>query len=88
MSEGKKWDAGIADEVWKVAICGRDIQEVRNLLRILSYYLTSAGSDIDAGLALVRKMTGDEIVGALEAHMRTSLSSVESALAKKTGAQP
>lgn len=82
MTDPKKWRAGIADEPWKVIVCGRDLQQVDDVLSALSYYLTDAGSDTERGLAQVRQMTGGQIVDALEAHKRTSLLSVQNALTR------
>lgn len=83
MAEPKKWKAGIADETWKVIICGRDLYEVDRLLSSLGYYLTDAANDQERALAAVREMSGAQIVDALESHKRTSLLSVQTALKEK-----
>ena len=76
----KQWKAGIADETWKVIICGRDLYRIDDLLSALSHYLTDAGNDRSKGLDMVRQMTGAQIVDALEAHKRSSLVSVQRAI--------
>jgi hypothetical protein len=82
MNSPKKWNAGVADETWKVIVCARDLSRVDDLLSALSYYLTDAGDDTQRGLSIVREMSGSTIIDALEAHKRTSLMSVQSALSK------
>jgi len=76
----KKWKSGIAGETWKVIICGRDLHRIDDILSALSYYLTDAGVDVDRGLSLIRSMSGDQIIDALEDHKRTSIQSVEAAI--------
>lgn len=84
MSAPKTWSAGIADETWKVVICGRDLRLVEELLIQLSYYLTDAGHNLEKGLSLIREMSGAQIIDALEAHKRTSLISIQNAISKES----
>lgn len=79
-TQPKLWKAGIADEAWKVIICARDAYDTEQLISALIYVLTSAGSNANLGLAEIRKMSGDDIVSALLAHVETSRKSVERAL--------
>ncbi len=80
MPEPKKWKAGIADEAWKVMICARDASHAEEALQQLVYILTDAGSDAARGHALLRQMTGEQIVQGLLNYRQKSIDSVRRAL--------
>lgn len=83
MTEPKTWKAGLADETWKVIVSARDTQRVSELIAQLSNYLTDAGSDMVKGRAIIRTMTGAQIIDALETHIQTNIQSIEAAIKPK-----
>lgn len=76
----KQWKAGTADKAWKVIVCARDAYDTEQLLSSLVYILTDAGSNTALGLDSIRRMSGAEIVGALEAHVESARKSVANAI--------
>ena len=80
MVKPKIWKTGIADETCKVVVCARDYDATNRCLDWLSHYLTGAVGNESEGLEEVRKMSGEQIVNALEEHKRVSLLSVQRGL--------
>lgn len=76
----KKWTPGVADDVWKIAICARDASQIDDVLSFLSYVLTDEGADTKAGIAIVREMTGGEIVDGLVKYQEARILSIKNAL--------
>lgn len=75
----KQWQAGVADEAWKVIICAREAEDVEQALSFLGYVLTSARNWEEAA-AVLRQMTGAEIVDGVLAYRERAKQSVENAL--------
>ena len=81
MTRPKVWNAGVADEAWKVIICARDACDTEDLILTLCMILTHAGGDTAKGLRDIRAMSGDDIMDALLAYVQKSHQAVENALA-------
>lgn len=79
----KDWAPGIADEIWKIAICARDMQRDEEALSYLCHVLTNAGSDQEKGLELIRQMSGAQIVTAIQDRISSALKSIGNGLQQK-----
>ena len=64
----KKWTAGCADELWKVAITVRDMQSADQAINWLASTLTMFPNDNIAALDLIKQMSGKQIVEAIIAY--------------------
>lgn len=65
MIEPKQWNAGVADEAWKVLVCGRDLHLLTEMRDRLCCLLSGKVATAEA-LADVAQMSGAQIVEAIE----------------------
>lgn len=71
----KTWKPGVADEPWKVEVCRRDIALATETLEFLVHVLTDC-PDMQRGVAALRAMTGEDIVGGIEAYRDAASTSI------------
>lgn len=76
----KLWKPGTADEAWKVAVCALAMRDSQRALEHLIYVLTDAGNDRERGLAMLREMSGAEIVDGMLAHIDSAAESIAKGL--------
>ena len=76
----KRWQAGVADEAWKVMVCANDAATASRTLSALGYILTNAGDDIEAVKRALAAMSGAQIVAQLVAYQASAEQSVRTAL--------
>ena len=85
MTGPRKWSAGVADEVWKVVICARDVQRAEDLLSGLAYILDNPGAaGVDGYADVIRRFSGAQIADALIAYREAALQSVANGLGRET----
>ncbi len=87
MAEPKKWKAGVADEAYKVLICGRDLHELNVMTERLCNLLTRQREQSTA-LSEISKMSGKQIVEAIEEKRAVLAKTIENGLARSTTATP
>ena len=80
----KKWEAGVADEAWKVMVCANEYESVKRAIDTLVYTLTEAGLSTDNRLATIEKMSGAEIVRGMKQRQQSCLQSIANALPRET----
>jgi len=72
----KKWNLGVADEAWKVMICARDLKAADEALEVLRMVLTNLDLSPKGQDALIRQMSGDQIMDAMVAYRDGCIDSV------------
>lgn len=83
----KFWQAGVADETWKVIVCARDIKQVDDTIAFIGSILFGHG-DHAAIFEELRAMNGAAIVDALLAYRASAADSVSAAITKNREIEP
>lgn len=73
----KEWKSGPADEPWKVAICERDIEDAKKVIRFIHSVLVGGHKSLDAMSDDLRRMTGVQIIKGLNDYIDSRLKSIE-----------
>ena len=88
----KRWNAGVADEVWKVHISSRDASRAEDIAGFLAYIMTDIGhASLDQQLDAISKFSGEQIAKALLDYRSVSLRSIAAAInpaPHKPGVEP
>lgn len=78
----KNWSTAIADEVWKVHICSRDIQRAEEIASYLTYVMSKPSLSFEENLEEIEKFTSRQIVEALKNQKIKSLETIKNGLGK------
>lgn len=77
----KKWNAGKADEAWKIIACARDVRLAEATLEHLAYILTDMGHAAHDKMAeALSEMSGKEIAEGLIDYRNAAIQSIRNGL--------
>lgn len=78
--EIKIWNAGKADEAWKVMICARDAMRAEDIALGLHSILLGGSKEFPAALDDLSRMSGKQIADGLRAYHQCAINSVVNGL--------
>lgn len=82
----KKWNPGVADEVWKIHICSRDVTSAEETIATLHYIVSPnyKFSTFEESIEDLKKFSTKQILDAVRKYRDASLLSINKGLNKET----